>query len=187
MALSTGNLFIGVLLRFAAPQPDDAEIMARWSSDSEYARLVDSDFARPRSTRFFTKQDPDENSNTGIEFRLRTVTDDRLIGFVALHSIEWNNQVGLLSIGIGDRDYWGKGYGSDALRMMLRYGFYELNLHRIGLNVFSYNQRAIRAYEKVGFVVEGVQREFLNRDGQRYDLVWMGILRQEWLSFNNPR
>lgn len=115
-----------------------------------------------------------------MEFRLRTLEDDALIGFVALFGIEWNNQCGKMAIGIGDPKHRGKGYGTDALRLILRYGFCELNLHRIGLDVISYNGRAIRAYQKAGFQVEGTMREAVQRDGHKYDRILMSILRNEY-------
>jgi len=81
---------------------------------------------------------------------------------------------------IGERDYWGKGYGTDAMRVFMRYAFQEWNLHRLSLRVFGFNQRALRSYEKCGFVYEGVNRNALNKMGQRWDEVWMGITRGEW-------
>ena len=66
------------------------------------------------------------------------------------------------------------------MRIILRYAFDELNLKRVTLNVFDYNPRAIRSYEKAGFKLEGRQREALHKDGQRYDILYMGILRDEW-------
>ncbi len=78
-----------------------------------------------------------------VSFMLRTVQDDRLIGFVAIHGIEWNNRMGLLAIGIGDVNDRGKGYGREAIHLILKYAFYELNLH-VGLDVISYNKAAMR-------------------------------------------
>lgn len=89
-----------------------------------------------------------------------------------------------MGIGIGEREYWSKGYGTDAMNVILRFAFDELNLYRISLNVFEYNQRAIRSYEKVGFVVEGREREFLRRAGRRWDMIFMGLLREEWAQKN---
>jgi RimJ/RimL family protein N-acetyltransferase len=73
-----------------------------------------------------------------------------------------------------------EGYGSEAMRLTLNYAFNELNLHRVGLDVLDYNARALHVYEKLGFVHEGAKRQFGRRDGRRYDLVLMGMLRDEW-------
>lgn len=171
------NLFRGQLIQLTASRPGDAEIMSRWSENSEYLRLVDTEYARPRPARDF---DDKPDTHEAIEFRMRALSDGRLLGFIALHSIEWNSQTAELSIGIGDPSDWNRGYGTEALRLALRYAFMELNLFRVGLNTIAYNHRAIRAYEKVGFIREGVWRSFGQRDGQRYDVIMMSILRDEW-------
>ena len=172
------DLFRGTLVRLAAPRSDDAEAQSRWSEDAEYRRLMDTDWARPETVESYAGRH--SSSPNSAYFSLRTQDGDRYIGFVVLHNIEWNNATGVLAIGIGEREYWGKGYGSDALRLILRYGFQELNLHRIGLDVHSTNTRAIRAYEKAGFTHEGRLREAGYRDGERYDRLKMGVLRREW-------
>jgi RimJ/RimL family protein N-acetyltransferase len=175
------DLFQGKLVRLSAPREDDAADFARWSHDPAYLRAVDTDFARPISSKDAAGRFPgDEAASNSVEFRIRTLDADRLIGFVALHSIEWNNRAGLLSIGIGEAEYRGKGYGTDALRLVLRYAFDELNLLRVGLDVISNNVAAVRAYEKVGFVHEGAMRRAVLRDGRHHDRLVMGILRDEW-------
>ena len=177
----TESILRGKLVRLAAPRPEDAVQFAAWSEDAEYLRLVDTDYARPVSVEEFAERDKERrNDPNGLEFRIRTLQDDELIGFVALHSIEWNNQAGMLSMGIGGSAYWNKGYGTDALRLILRYAFTELNLYRVGLEVIAYNPRAIRAYEKAGFQREGAARGAVLRDGLRCDHIFMGILRDEW-------
>jgi RimJ/RimL family protein N-acetyltransferase len=85
-----------------------------------------------------------------------------------------------VGIGIGEREYWGKGYSTDMMRVILRYAFTELNLNRVTLNVFEYNPRAVRSYEKAGFVVEGRERKAIHRDGKYWDVLFMGVLREEW-------
>jgi RimJ/RimL family protein N-acetyltransferase len=175
------TLFTGRLVRLAAPSRDDAEAFARWSQDAEYLRGLDTDYARPYSAETFIERFlPARENPNGVLFHLRTLADDRLIGFVALHSIEWNNRAGLLSVGIGEAEYRGRGYGSDALGLALRYAFGELNLWRVGLTVIADNVAAIRAYERAGFQHEGAARVVVPRDGQRHDVVLMGILCDEW-------
>ena len=85
-----------------------------------------------------------------------------------------------LGISIGDKSYWGKGYGRDAVRVLLDYAFRLRNAHKVWLNVNAPNERAIRAYRACGFVEEGRLREQVWGDGQYADLVYMGILREEW-------
>ncbi|HSJ56838.1 MAG TPA: GNAT family protein [Anaerolineae bacterium] len=175
------DLFRGELVRLAAAAEGDAEAFGRWSEDAEYLRGLDTDYARPRSVDEMRKQlerSPDDRGS--VEFRIRTLQDDRLIGFVVLHSIEWNNRTANLAIGIGEAEYRGKGYGSDALRVVLRYAFHELNLERVGLDVNENNVRAIHAYEKVGFRHEGAMRHALLRDGRWHARIIMGILYDEW-------
>jgi RimJ/RimL family protein N-acetyltransferase len=175
------DLFRGELVRLSAPQEDDSEAFARWSQDAAYLRAVDTDFARPISASQAAKQFSGEESDpNAVAFRIRTLQEDRLIGFVAIHSIEWNNRAGLLSIGIGEPEYRSKGYGTDALRLVLRYAFDELNLLRVGLDVISNNTAALRSYEKVGFVLEGTMRKAVLRDGRHHDRLIMGIVREEW-------
>jgi RimJ/RimL family protein N-acetyltransferase len=175
-------LFQGELLRLAALNPQtDAETLARWSEDTEFNRLLGTNPSKPFSVaRTRSRMEKDENDANTVTFALRTLTDEHLIGFVALDGIEWLHRIAFVGIGIGERDYWGKGYGADAMRLILRYAFEALRLHKVTLDVFEYNQRAYHTYLKVGFIEEGRAREYLHRDGRRWDLIYMGILREEW-------
>jgi len=175
MTIALDTLFTGQLIRLSAYGTAVKEAQARWSEDAEYQRLLASDVAAPRPPAFFDEEDEDEN----YAFAIRTLDDDKLIGECNLWPM-WNHQNAWLAIGIGEPDYRGKGYGTDAMRVLIGYGFRELGLYRITLSVFSYNTRAIRSYEKVGFVREQVQRAALFRDGERYDMYIMGLLRPEW-------
>ncbi|CAG0940453.1 diamine N-acetyltransferase [Anaerolineae bacterium] len=178
------NILEGKLVRLVAANSEkDAETTARWSRDSEYARLLDSDPARVNSVsqaKEGIKKWMENDDPHSFGFMIRARADDRLIGFVGLGGISWTHGDAWIGIGIGEREYWGKGYGTDAMRTLLQFAFAELNLHRVSLNVFEYNPRAIRSYEKAGFTIEGRVRGCLNRDGKRYDAFWMGILREEW-------
>ena len=184
------NLLQGQLVRLTAIDAEaNAELLARWWSDSEYMRLLDSDPPRPLLARKIKEEfekDTERYAADRIEFMIRTLAADKPIGFIALDGIRWTHGDTFVAIGLGDRDYWGKGYGTDAMNVMLRYAFTELNLQRVSLDVFEYNARARRSYEKAGFVVEGCQRQRLNRDGQRWGFIYMGVLRDEWLKANEP-
>ena len=178
-------LFEGELVHLLAPEPQLAAGMhSRWMRDSEFVRLLDTDPARllsvDKNKEWFEKNLVEEQKDDELFLLIRTLEDDRTIGLIGLDGIRWTHGDAWVGIGLGEREYWGKGYGTDAMRILLRYAFEELNLHRLSLSVFEYNPRAIRSYEKVGFIVEGSARQFLNRDGQRYDMIFMGILREEW-------
>ena len=119
-------------------------------------------------------------SRDGALFMMRTTSEDRLIGFIALEGFDWAARSGWVGIGISDPAYRGKGYGTEAMRLLLRYAFDVLNLNRLNLNVVSHNDRAIRSYEQVGFRYEGTQREVLCEENQRLDIVDRCILRKDW-------
>ncbi|MGV2939915.1 GNAT family N-acetyltransferase [Mesobacillus sp. LC4] len=179
----TTNLFRGKTLKLTAKREGDTDIIASWDEDPEYLRNVDTDIALPRPVEHFEGEgNPGSNS---FYFRLRTIEDDRLIGFIVIHSIEWNNRAGMLAMGIGNANDRGKGYGSEALQLILRYAFHELNLNRVGLDVIEYNERGIRAYQKAGFQIEGRVRQAVHRDGKIHDRINMGILRSEWEQLNS--
>jgi len=105
---------------------------------------------------------------------------DRHIGNCGFNDIDYANRKAVFGILIGEKDQWGKGYGPEAARLIVDYGFNQLNLHRISLTVYSNNPRAIRAYEKVGFVHEGTLRESYFRDGRYYDTLVMAIVDRDW-------
>ena len=126
----------------------------------------------------------ENQSQDGARFTMRTTSDDRVIGFIALDGLDWIARSGWVRIGIGDTAYRGKGYATEAMRLLLRYAFDGLNLNRVNLNVVSYTERAIRSYEQVGFRYEGTQREVICKEEQRWDSVDMGILRQDWELLN---
>lgn len=103
------------------------------------------------------------------------------IGTVDLHCISQMDNSAVLGIFIGEKRFWNKGFGTDAMRTILRYGFQKLKLHRIELGVYEYNPRAIRVYEKLGFTHEGRQRRAIHWRNNYYDRLIMGILREEWV------
>jgi len=173
------DFFVGKLVRLTAPRPEDAAMIARWSSDTTYQMRVDSDLAVPRTPPELERA----SARTGnlIDLRVRTIADDTFVGFAALFNIEWNNRSSHMAIGIGDRANRRKGYGAEALHLLLKFAFCEANLERVGLDVISYNEDAIRLYQRAGFVREGAMRRSVLRNGQYHDRVVMGILRDEWL------
>ena len=105
---------------------------------------------------------------------------DRLIGTCAFSQLDGDNGSALFHITIGERDCWGRGYGTEATALMLEHAFGALGLHRVALAVFEFNERAIRSYRRCGFVAEGASREAIWRDGRFWDEIQMSILEDEW-------
>lgn len=104
------------------------------------------------------------------------------IGDCGFFELDLRNRRGELGILIGAKEYWNQGYGSEAVQLMLKHGFNTLNLNRIYLRVFDDNKRAIRAYEKTGFIHEGRLRSAEYKNGKYVDILFMSVLREEWNS-----
>ena len=163
----------------------DPEIESKWTHSSEFMRLMETEPARPLSAAVIKKQYEklekrvEENKNL-FHFMIRLKADDRLIGKAAIQWIEWTNGNAFLRLGIGLEDDRRKGYGTQALKMLLRIAFAELNLFRVSAIVPEYNEGAIALLHKFGFVQEVCRRSALERDGRRWDLYVFGLLRDEW-------
>ena len=179
------DIYRGELVRLAAVDSEAfGKTFTRWSRDSEFMRLLNGEAIRLDSAAANKKwiEKDLEDAPPGLYFfSAHALADDREIGFVVLDVSSWNDRNGFVGIGFGEREVWGKGYGTDLMQVLLRYAFTEVNLRRMTLTVFEYNPRAIRSYEKVGFRHEGRFRKFLNREGRRWDMLFMGILREDWL------
>jgi RimJ/RimL family protein N-acetyltransferase len=119
-------------------------------------------------------------SADAFAYAIHLAADERLIGTTTLSALDPDNGSVLFHITVGEHDCWGRGLGTEATELMVRHAFDVLELHRVGLSVFEFNGRAIRAYEKVGFRVEGRSREAVWRDGAFWDEIHMGILDSEW-------
>jgi RimJ/RimL family protein N-acetyltransferase len=128
-------------------------------------------------TDWFEQRRKDKNS---MVFAILALPEKQLIGNCAFHQIDWKNRWAIFGIVIGDKNYWNKGCGTDATRTLLRFAFEQLGLNRVELEVYDFNPRAIRAYEKAGFRRDGVRRQALYRDGAFHDIYLMGILREDW-------
>ncbi|HKP37798.1 MAG TPA: GNAT family protein [Pyrinomonadaceae bacterium] len=130
-----------------------------------------------------------QRSDTRL-FAIRRLGDAKLIGSCQLHTINPVSGSAELQIRLGDPAEFGQGYGTEAVRLLLKFGFNDLKLRRIYLQVFATNLRAIRVYEKVGFVREGVLRQAAYINGEYLDVVMMGILFDEYVreqsSSNSP-
>jgi len=106
------------------------------------------------------------------------------IGTCGLHDISTKDRNATFGIAIGEKEYWNNGYGTRATRLLMRYGFEELNLHRIGSAAYSFNERSIKMQEKIGFIIEGRHREAIFKKGRYWDVINLGLLRKEFIEKN---
>jgi len=169
----------GKRIRLRGIERSDVPTFVRWFNDPEvtmYLRMY-LPMSQAEEERWFEEH---LERKSGVIFGIET-TDGRLIGNCGLEGIDWKERRATLGIAIGEKEYWGQGYGADAITTLLRFAFTQMNLHRIQLTVYSYNERAKRCYEKCGFRHEGTLRESHFYGGRYHDELMMGILCEEFL------
>jgi RimJ/RimL family protein N-acetyltransferase len=182
------DLFRGEFVRLTAEEPEfRSKQEGLWQRDSEFHRLADSEPATLFSQKKIQSW-AEEKVDSGFKperyfFSIRALDDDMLIGFLSLWYDPIHREV-WVGVGIGNREYWGKGCGTDTMKLCAQYAFTELNAARVSLGLLEYNPRALRAYEKAGFKLEGRTRKDIFREGERTDSLWMGILRDEWFAMH---
>ena len=174
------EVLTGRLVTLRRHAPENVAAFRRWYADPEIARLARYQQApmRPEEIeRFFAARvvGPD-----ALAMAVHERVTDRLVGTCAFSQLDGDNGSALYHITIGESDAWGRGYGTEATRLMLDHAFGTLALHRIALFVFEFNERAIRAYRRCGFVVEGRSRESIRRDGRWWDELAMSVLESDW-------
>ncbi|QTA37754.1 GNAT family N-acetyltransferase [Thermosipho ferrireducens] len=175
----------GKLVRLRAYSKDDLEKVLEYINDSEVKKCLTPGIPFP-----FRKEDEEkwyQNLNPFSEksysFAIETLSDGEYIGGCGINNVYWKNSVATVGIFLG-KPFWNKGYGTDAMRVLVNFIFNEMNINKVRLDVYSFNKRAIKSYEKVGFKVEGILREEIFREGKYHDIFVMGILRNEWKKIN---
>lgn len=170
---------IGERLYLRPLEQEDVPTCLRWINDPEVTRTLAAyrPLNEPREREWFEGHYKDDRE---IILAIVLKKQDKHVGNTGLHRIDWKNRETELGIMIGETEEWNKGYGTEAIGLMLDYGFERLNLHRIYLRVYANNPRAIRCYEKAGFQREGVLRESIFNEGRYWDTIIMGILEGEW-------
>ncbi|UFJ39880.1 GNAT family N-acetyltransferase [Brevibacillus humidisoli] len=165
---------------------DDTELYFRMLFHDETRRLTGTQksFTKEQIYRYIEGKGHDTSS---LLLLIALRETDEVIGDIALQSIDPANRSANIRIAINDDRHQGKGYGREALLLLLDYGFGILNLHRIELNVFSYNKRAAHVYEKLGFQREGVQRDALYYNHEYHDSILMSILEDEYRALHGKK
>ena len=175
-------MIYGERIRLRAVERDDLPRFVAWLNDPEiiaglfiYLPLSQAD---EEAWYDQMRKQPDEQHPMVIEVHLQ---ENWLpVGNCGFNAIDYHSRNGEIGIFIGQKDLWNQGYGTETMRLLLKHGFNTLNLNRIFLRVFETNKRAIRSYEKAGFILEGRLRQAQFRSGNYEDVLLMSVLRSEW-------
>ena len=158
---------------------EDAMQYVEWLSDFETAKYVGQYTRIHTMANEFAWINGPGNSNE-YNFAIIEKESDKLLGNIGLVNIKNINRTAEMGVFIGDKEYLSKGYGSEAIMLILDYGFNFLNLNNIMLKAFSFNERAIKAYEKCGFKIFGIWKEAVYFNGEYVDDVYMNILKKDF-------
>lgn len=174
-------MYYGSKVKLRSYKKEDIAIAYEYMNDNELKRLLVNKIPYPmileqEENWFKSLLDLKDSYNFAIE-DLKT---GKYIGGCGINSINWLSRIVTVGIFIGDKNYWGKGYGTDAMKALVRFIFEQMNMNKVKLNVFDFNKRAKSCYEKCGFKVEGILRQELFRDGKYCDEYVMGILFEDW-------
>lgn len=160
-------------------------IESRWTHDAEFMRQMELKPVCPLTpaavkAQYEALETEMEVENSLFYFSIRAREDDRFIGKAFIEYVDWTNGNGYLRLGIGEAEFRRKGYGSQALKLLLRYAFGELNLYRVTAVVPAYNLGAMRLFQKFGFMEEVRRRNVLQHNGEFWDVIGFGLLNTEW-------
>ncbi|MGW7261434.1 GNAT family N-acetyltransferase [Streptomyces sp. NPDC054834] len=172
-------MVLGELVRLRPLEPSDAEAMWRWHNDPDVMRWMSDGYPSSLAQVRKRMEERPPNGYGQVLFGVEVPADGKLIGMVRLRDAEPETGCAELDLYLGEKDYWGRGYATDTMRTICRYGFQKMRLHKIRLTVVTENHAAHRVYQKVGFVDEGRLRQEFRRDGQWYDMFTMGLLEDE--------
>lgn len=172
----------GKLVRLREYRKEDINLRYTYINDPEVLKYLESGIPYPltlnEELKWFETISAFKDS---YRFAVEVTESGLYIGDCGINSIDWKNRVASLVIFIGSKGCRGKGYGTEAMQLLLSFVFNEININKARLNVYSFNERAIRSYEKCGFKREGVLRQEIFREGKYHDIIALGLLREEYL------
>lgn len=173
------NHLSGTKVKLVRIKEEDIPTITAWHEDQEFLRNLDALPAFPKQSSSF-KEWVDSKNDKEYVLGIKEIETNQLVGYISFDGILWPHRTTWVALAIGGKENRSRGLGTEAMQLGLQFAFHELNLYRVQLSVFDYNKRAMALYEKLGFKQEGRFREFLERDGKRYDMNLYGLLRHEW-------
>ena len=169
----------GTLVRLRSYEKSDAEALYRWFSDEEVTRWLGPPHFPSRAQQEKFIDLAAAGSDDAKYFAIETL-DGKLVGDTGIRNIDWKSRKAEFFITIGEKQLWDKGFSTDALRIVIRLAFDKMNLNRLWLTALADNSRAVRCYEKCGFVREGLLRQESFVDGKYHDVHIMALLREDY-------
>jgi diamine N-acetyltransferase len=176
-------MIVGTRIRLRATERADLPLFVLWLNDPEVRLGLEMflPFSLAEEERWFERMLDSPAAEHVLVIEARDQDNWRSIGTCGLHNIDWRARVAEAGISIGDKTCWNRGFGTDVMCLLLQHGFDTLNLNRVYLRVYANNVRAIRCYEKAGFVLEGRLRQAHYQNGEYFDILLMSVLRSEWV------
>jgi len=159
----------------------DLPQIVRWINDPEVRNFLNAHLPQSEQDEERWLENLSKNKDTDLVLVIET-TEGRVIGLMGLHKINWRDRVAITGALIGEKEYWGKGFGSDAKITLLNYAFNVLNLRKICSGVISYNKRRLSYSIKCGYKEEGILKEHIFRNGQYWDVIQLAIFREDFIS-----
>jgi RimJ/RimL family protein N-acetyltransferase len=178
------SIIYGEHVRLRAAEREDIKIFHEWVNDPEVTRglAMFLPYSFVDEENWFNSLAKRDQKEKPLVIEVRKSKAWKMIGNCGVFDIDAVNRSAELGIMIGEKSEWNKGYGSEVMSLLVRHCFQTLNLNRAFLRVYTDNVRAVRAYEKAGFTLEGRLREAVYKFGKYDDVLIMSVLRSEWMS-----
>ncbi len=174
------NIFEGELVRLREYHRQDIQLAWQYINDYEIKKFLNPGIVFPWKLEEEEKW-YEELSSKGDKYNFAVEKKDnsQYIGGCGINDLDWKNSIATVGIFLG-KQFHSHGYGTDAMKILVNFIFIEMNVHKVMLHVYTFNERAIRSYEHVGFKAEGRLRSQIFREGKYHDEIIMGILSEEW-------
>lgn len=167
------------------PRPilrEDIPHLLRWINDEEVTRYLAAYLPMLEKDEEQWFEDLAKRKRTDLVFAIVTIDGDKIIGNMGIHQISWKDRTAITGALIGEKEYWSKGYGTEAKMLLLNYAFNTLNLRKICSSVLAFNKRSYAYQVKCGYIEEGRKRRQRYRNGRYWDEILMAVFKKDWLS-----
>lgn len=176
-------MYIGKLVKLRAYKEEDIEFATEFINDEETKKFlcIGIPFPMTKVEEESWVKSRKAGADFTYDFAIENLGNGKYIGGCSINQTDLKNRNCTIGIMIGDKACWSKGYGTDALNILVKFIFEELNMEKVKLSVFEFNERAKKCYEKIGFKEEGILKKEIYRNGKYYDEIIMAIFKEDWI------